>query len=302
MPFHSSGVLGAGRTPLTPQEFWQYRLQGPIDISIGVDVTKLVAYAVLAPSLGVDVTKLDAYSILAPSLGVDVTKLNAYAALGPGVLPDSSDDWWGGVALNFSWLLGGSLAAIQVTSALALQIHYQDEAFPGGLVATTEQDYWQNPTAPVPLTLTWPQQWPFDEQTPFLFAPPDELFWQNPVAPISATFLVPQPWFDAVEIGQPSVTFQPDEDFWQQLVAPIPATFTWPQQWTFDEQIPAGNLSAPPVDHHPPPHHGNPHKALWDEQEMFAALLLLAIQNGEANGVPIAPTTTFVIWIMDDFG
>ena len=258
MPFHSSGVLGAGRTRLTPQEFWQFRLQGPIDISIGVDVTKLVAYAVLAPSLGVDVTKLDAYSILAPSLGVDVTKLNAYAALGPGVLPDSSDDWWGGVALNFSWLLGGSLAAIQVTSALALQIHYQDEAFPGGLVATPEQDYWQNPTAPVPLTLTWPQQWPFDEQTPLLFGQPDEDFWQNPVAPVPLTFLWPQPWsFDAGEIVAQPVTFTPDEYFWQNPVAPVAASYYLVLPYGFDavEVVPF-----------------------------------------------VAPTTTFVIWIMDDFG
>lgn len=52
-------------------------------INTGVNATKLIGYAVLAPETGVDVTKLIGYAVLAPETGIDVTKLIGYAALAP---------------------------------------------------------------------------------------------------------------------------------------------------------------------------------------------------------------------------
>ena len=50
-------------------------------INTGVNISKLVAYAFLAPNPGVNVTKLNAYAFLGVNPGVNVTKLNAYAFL-----------------------------------------------------------------------------------------------------------------------------------------------------------------------------------------------------------------------------
>jgi hypothetical protein len=50
-------------------------------INTGVNVSKLVAYAVVVPMPGVSVSKLTAYAVLAPKLGVNISKLTAYAVL-----------------------------------------------------------------------------------------------------------------------------------------------------------------------------------------------------------------------------
>ena len=56
-------------------------------INTGVNVSKLVAYAVLAPNPGVNVSKLNSYAILAPNAGVNVSKLISYAVLDAGTAP-----------------------------------------------------------------------------------------------------------------------------------------------------------------------------------------------------------------------
>jgi hypothetical protein len=99
------------------------------------------------------------------------------------------------------------------------------------------EEYWQNPVPPVPLSLTYPQPWIFDEQTPALFPQPDEDFWNNPVPPVPLTFQWPQQWtFDE----QTPVLYAPaNEEYWQNPVSPVPGSLTYPQQWIYDEQIPA---------------------------------------------------------------
>jgi hypothetical protein len=151
----------------------------------------------------------------------------------------------------------------------------QDPA--GNLRGVPEEDSFQRLPAPVPASLVWPQQWPFDLQDPAgslyiipqdeagllsppppplprvvpfstddelvpqpaVTAPPDADFWASGVAPGVAALAWPQPAaFDEQIPG--NLRGQPDEDFWVSRVAPVPATLSWPQQWIFDIQDPAG--------------------------------------------------------------
>jgi hypothetical protein len=80
-----------------------------VAINTGVNVSKLVAYAVLTPPVGVNVSKLNAYAVLALPTGVNVSKVNAYAVLTSG---NVTPPIWGsflfgdgtrGVAYSQSW-------------------------------------------------------------------------------------------------------------------------------------------------------------------------------------------------------
>src|ERR1017187_7368462 len=91
------------------------------------------------------------------------------------------------------------------------------------------EDYWQNPVAPVAARLF--QRLPLGdpEEIPaasLALGQPDEDFWRNPVAPVAATFFQRLPLGDPEELPAGSLVpliLHPDEDFWQNPVAPLPA-------------------------------------------------------------------------------
>jgi len=113
-----------------------------------------------------------------------------------------------------------------------------DEEF----TSTFDEDYWQNPTAPVkaalgPLYLPDPEELPAHS----LHGQPDEDFWQNPVAPLPATLYQALPYLPDREdtiFGQ----FTKEEELWQNPTPPVWWLNNYPQQWTFDVQDPAGKL------------------------------------------------------------
>lgn len=154
------------------------------------------------------------------------------------------EEWWGGAQLCFARIglaAAVALAASNAATAASLQIQTEEPA--GSLFGQAEEYYWQNPVAPVPATLQWPQPWTFDVQEPAgaLRGQPDEDFWRNSVAPVPATLLWPKPW--SFEQHDPdSLRGQPDEDFWKNPVAPVVATLAYPQPWVGDTQDPAGSL------------------------------------------------------------
>jgi len=111
-----------------------------------------------------------------------------------GFQPD--EDYWFGPSPNL-W----QIAAQPITDT--------DEPS-GSLYGQYDEVYWQNPVAPVPWTLLWPQPWTF-EQNDQTFLYTDEDLWQQPTVwpvPVPA-----QPVFDT-----PEYVFQPDEDYWSNQV------------------------------------------------------------------------------------
>jgi hypothetical protein len=102
-----------------------------------------------------------------------------------------------------------------------------------------DEDFWQNPVAPVPPTLY--QRLPYAsgetaEVLPQAVVPPDEDFWpplaaatggwQNPVAPAAPAIVgavrEPPLLSDIEEVPAGSLHGQPDEDFWANPVPPVP--------------------------------------------------------------------------------
>ena len=125
-----------------------------------------------------------------------------------------------------------------------------------------DEDFWQNWTAPTPLTVG-KLYLPETEEIPAAtlygngrgyhvrakrssgsHGQPDEDLWVNWVSPVSLTLQWPQQWqFEQNE--SPTLHGQPDEDLWINPVSPAQNTLTWPQQWAFEQNEP-GNLSGQP--------------------------------------------------------
>jgi hypothetical protein len=90
-----------------------------------------------------------------------------------------------------------------------------------------DEDFWQNPVAPVPPSVYQPLPIVAGESAeivPAVVFQPDEDFWGNPVAPVPPTTLQRLPYAatDVEELPAGSLHGQPDEDFWQNPVAPVP--------------------------------------------------------------------------------
>jgi len=84
-----------------------------------------------------------------------------------------------------------------------------------------EEDYWQNRTAPVPLTFRWPNPWIFEQfespslETALVF---DE--WKNLVAPVHV-YPVPQVFSQDDVFVAPASTLHLAELYWLNPVAPV---------------------------------------------------------------------------------
>lgn len=119
----------------------------------------------------------------------------------------------------------------------------------GNLSAVPEELYWQLGPAPVPATLLWPQQWAFDVQEPAgsLSAPAEEYYWQNPVFPVPSIIYQSLPYWFDAQDVFP-VLFQPDEDYWLNPVAPIAGTLYQTLPYLFDAQEIVVGVFAPDED------------------------------------------------------
>ena len=76
-----------------------------------------------------------------------------------------------------------------------------------------DEDYWNNPIAPILATNLWPLPWVF-EQEELAFFGPEEDFWSNPTVPVAASQFVRLPLGDPEEIFL-YMQFQRKEDFWR---------------------------------------------------------------------------------------
>lgn len=77
-----------------------------------------------------------------------------------------------------------------------------------------------------------------------LHGQPDEDYWNNPVAAIPASLTPPNPWaFEQHEIA--GVVLYPDEDYWRNRVAPVAAALAWPAPSSFEQHERATGLYVP---------------------------------------------------------
>jgi len=151
---------------------------------------------------------------------------------------EEEGDWYAGVQM-----CGGLRASIIATTAAVIILGFPSQNTASQLI--TDEDYWQNSTAPVQQTFNYPQPFSFDQSEiyPQVTFQPDEDFYivsvQQQYAP------PPQLFTDPDEIPAGSLYGQPDEDFWLNWTPPVPQTFQWPNPW-FHQDDPAGSLYAPP--------------------------------------------------------
>lgn len=151
---------------------------------------------------------------------------------------DQEDSWWGGVVYcTASVALGVSLAltALSVQVAQAVATSQQDDPAGHLLNFHVDEDYWQNPVAPVPanqyiqLPLGDPEEIPANK----LFIGPLQEDVPN----------LQQPWdfnwtlLFFLDDGTAMPGFSPEEDLWQQvaLVPPVPATNYQNLPYQFDQ-------------------------------------------------------------------
>ncbi len=133
----------------------------------------------------------------------------------------------------------GSFIRLTIPSGIPPVIYLggESEIPAGSLYGQPDEDFWQNPVAPTPVTIYQPLPLGDPEEIPAnsLHGQPDEDFWQNPTAPVPFTFLWPQPYIFDQDEQFTGLHGQPDEDYWQNWVAPTPVIFTWPQPYIFDQ-------------------------------------------------------------------
>jgi hypothetical protein len=108
-----------------------------------------------------------------------------------------------------------------------------DPAHTLAVFSTPDEDFWQNPTPPVPPSLKQPLPIaagePAEVPAQVVFQP-DEDFWVNPVAPVLATVYQRLPYLPDLSddpAGALAKFSTPDEDFWA-AVAPAPLNLWQP--------------------------------------------------------------------------
>jgi len=165
-----------------------------------------------------------------------------------GVPDDDQNSWWSGAQKSFAVVaIAATLAAASLsTQVAAATAGPSDEQIPAGqLHGQPDEDFWQNPAAPIAASLEWPQPFSFEQnESPTLNGQPDEDFWQSGVAPI-ASYPPPIVFRDDDVIGTPPTSIHTDEDFWINPVAPVPAT-NGHLYLPDPEEIPAAGLRGQP--------------------------------------------------------
>jgi len=99
-----------------------------------------------------------------------------------------------------------------------------------------QEDYWQNRTAPVPLTFTWPNPFQFEQfESPSLQTALDFSEWQNLVAPVFV-YAVAHVFAQDDVLVAPASTLHLAEFYWLNPVAPI-AAYPVPKVFADDDVI-----------------------------------------------------------------
>jgi hypothetical protein len=173
--------------------------------------------------------------LLQPDISPD--KLQLMGATWMAVVsPDSPDeDYW------FQSILPVPVpASLYQRLPYAVSLRDVEEIPAGRLFGQDDEDFWQNPVAPVAASLY--QRLPLGdpEELPAgsLFGQDDEDFWRNPTAPVAASLKWPQQYLFGDQSDVPSGSLKkfnaPDEDYWQNRVAPVQATLYQPLPYAFD--------------------------------------------------------------------
>src|SRR5580658_5714279 len=83
-----------------------------------------------------------------------------------------------------------------------------------------DEDFWQNPVAPIPFTLQRLDAWTFEQnESPGLFGQYGDDYVVNLVAPLWC-YPLPQVFADDDVIPSPAPVLGIDEDFWPWTVSP----------------------------------------------------------------------------------
>jgi hypothetical protein len=91
----------------------------------------------------------------------------------------------------------------------------------GSLYGEPDEDFWNNPVAPVRALFVWPQPWQFEQNEPPPQIHVEEEFYQPPRPQNAWTWT--KAFSDDSEFA--AVVFVLDEDYWINRVAPVPLTF-----------------------------------------------------------------------------
>jgi hypothetical protein len=137
------------------------------------------------------------------------------------VVSEEEGDWWsgiGGLGLQIALVVGLAVSSTATIAQTAAVQHQDDPA--GNLTATVDEYLWDNPNKPVyvPPSQVFPDS---NEQTPTLYGQYDEDFWNNPVKPYAELAIYPQQSSFDEQIPAGSLTATVDEYFWQNPAPPI---------------------------------------------------------------------------------
>lgn len=154
----------------------------------------------------------------------------------PQIADDSGDIWSGWIPATVA--RGQTLPPYVAPSTI-------DGDTPGGLHGEPDEDYWNNPVAPVPACLSSPAPWSFEQhEIAGVVLYPDEDFWQNRVVPVPANFAVPLPSsFEQHEPATGLYVVQDEDPKAVPLTArPTPVGQRLVTAFTADDDLPVGAL------------------------------------------------------------
>ena len=159
----------------------------------------------------------------------------AGSLLNLGWVDDGGDSWWAGAQRCFaSVAIATALVSTALSAAIASEVQQDAEEIPAGSLkkfSTPDEDFWSNPTAPFPATISQPLPYAIGEPAemfPQTVLPPDEDFWRNPVAPVAGTNYQPLPYLPDVSddpAGSLVKASGLDEDYWALCVQGTSASF-----------------------------------------------------------------------------
>lgn len=176
-----------------------------------------------------------------------------------GSTPFEDDSYAGSTLLPMvAGVAAAAALASACTASLGWEVTQDRDEIPAGklLAGQPDEDFWQNPAAPVPATLY--QRLPLlpdPEELPagsLLKGIPDEDFWVDPPPTQPWTVLLPGV-DDSAAFPPPPAIF--DEDLWENPVAPVQASLFLRLPLGDVEELPAGSLKlgVPDEDFYSPP-------------------------------------------------
>lgn len=98
----------------------------------GIDVSKALLYAVLAPPVGIAATKANLYAVLGPPAGIAATKANLYAVLDIPVAPS-----WGSFSFGGGVVSSAYSQSFSANGSAPITYAVQTGSLPGGLTLSS---------------------------------------------------------------------------------------------------------------------------------------------------------------------